>query len=160
MKKLIFILVICVALVSCDSGPFISNYARVRQLYPNAKIYHEGDQSQANQAYWTVIDSTGIIDGDGSYYLNEKYGLRHFEISSTYEQDWKYLKDVCENLNIKYKISLISKINKKSNKLNKSSSFRIIGKEILKLGVYLYDEEIIGLVRKYNKFNQIKNSYK
>ena len=59
MKKLIFILVICVALVSCDSGPLISNYARVRQLYPNAKIYHEGDQSSNNQEYWVVIDSTG-----------------------------------------------------------------------------------------------------
>lgn len=67
-------MVIVITFFSCDSGPFLSNYAKVRQLYPNARIYHEGDQSQANQAYWTVIDSTGeyyrvVTDGGNNIYV-------------------------------------------------------------------------------------------
>jgi hypothetical protein len=98
----------------------------------------------------------GLIDGDGCfYYYVPKKGptLRQFALASTYEQDWTCFEELCSGLGIKYNI--------KRNKGKKSSSsyIRITNKNgIQKLGDYIYqnyDNDGIGLTRKYEKFKLI-----
>lgn len=99
----------------------------------------------------------GLIDGDGCFYYKDNG--RQFALASTYEQDWFYFEKLCNELNIKYTIKRTKVINKKTKKENKSSVVRILGKEIIKLGDYIYQGEQFGLTRKEIKYKQIKNSY-
>lgn len=96
----------------------------------------------------------GVVDGDGCFYYNQKNFLRQFSISGSYEQNWSYLECLCNRLNIKYTIK------RTTTKKGNSSSFRILGKEVLKIGNFIYSKnDNIKLSRKYNKFIIIKNSY-
>lgn len=102
----------------------------------------------------------GLSDGDGCFYFykTKSSSLRQFTLASSYEQDWSYMIKLCDGLNIKYNIKRISKINKKTNKVNSSSVFRVTNKnDIIKFGEYIY-RNMIGLNRKYEKYNIIKNS--
>lgn len=101
----------------------------------------------------------GLIDGDGCFYINEKNYSRQFTLTSSYEQDWHYFEELCVKLDIKYTIKRESKINKKTGKTNSSSLVRVLGREINKLGKYIYSGEPFGLIRKKEKFNQIQKSY-
>jgi len=101
----------------------------------------------------------GISDGDGCFYINKKNGNYQFSISSTYEQDWSYLINLCKFLQIS-KYGIKTTINEK--KKSKSSQFRITNKrDIVKIGNYIYNnfnDDKIGFDRKYKKFNQILES--
>jgi hypothetical protein len=99
----------------------------------------------------------GLIDGDGSFYFKDY--TRQFALTSSYEQDWDYFERLCEYLGIKYKIKRVINFNKKTKKENKSSVLRILGKEIIKLGEYIYKGDDFGLSRKINKYKKIKKSY-
>jgi hypothetical protein len=99
----------------------------------------------------------GLIDGDGSFYYKDNG--RQFALTSSYYQDWSYFEKLCESLEIKYSIRRVKNINKKTGNENKSSVIRILGKEITKLGDYLYQGENFGLKRKLLKYKQIKESY-
>lgn len=102
----------------------------------------------------------GLSDGDGCFYFYKTKGssLRQFTLASSYEQDWSYMVKLCNNLDIKYNIKRISKINKKTNKVNSSSVFRVTNKnDIIKYGDFIYSS-MIGLNRKYEKYIIIKNS--
>lgn len=94
----------------------------------------------------------GLIDGDGCFYMNKKQYTYQFILVSTYEQDWSYMVELCEKLNIsKYRID------HNKNKKGKSSSFRICRRDDIKiLGEYIYkDYDEIGLKRKYNKYKEL-----
>ncbi len=99
----------------------------------------------------------GLIDGDGCFYINIKNKLYQFSITSSYEQDWGFMINLCNELDIKYNIKLIDRINKRTGKENKSSQFRITNKKgIKKIGEYIYqDYDNIGLKRKYDKYLNI-----
>lgn len=99
----------------------------------------------------------GLIDGDGSFYYKDNG--RQFALTSSYEQDWAYFENLCGKLDIKFKIKRVKTLNKKTCKENKSSVFRILGKEIIKLGEFIYQGENFGLTRKLEKYKQIKKSY-
>lgn len=99
----------------------------------------------------------GLIDGDGSFY--HKDYTRQFALTSSYEQDWSYFENLCNKLDIKFKVRRVVNLNKKTNKENKSSVLRILGKDILKLGEYVYKGDEFGLSRKLIKYKQIKDSY-
>lgn len=95
----------------------------------------------------------GIVDGDGCFYINKKEGNYQLSISSSYEQDWSYLIELCKKLQInRYGINLTENKKKKS----KSSQFRITNKkDIIKIGNYIYNnfsDDKIGFDRKYRKF--------
>ena len=100
----------------------------------------------------------GLIDGDGCFYhYKPKNGstLRQFSVASTFEQDWGYFEYLCNELDIKYSIQ--------RNKNGKSSSsyIRVTNKGgIKRLGEFIYqdyNDNNIGLDRKYNKFKLIVN---
>jgi len=98
----------------------------------------------------------GLIDGDGCWYLNIKNSCRQFSLAGSYEQNWLYFENLLSKLNIKFSIKRIK------NKRNSSSYIRSFGrKNLIKLGNYIYqnyEQDKIGLDRKYNKFIEIKNS--
>ncbi len=124
--------------------------------------YHKKSYISANKILSKIPDELkhyffrGLIDGDGCfYYYKPEIGstLRQFALTSTYEQDWEYFETLCKKLNIKYSIK--KTINSKSS----SSSIRITNKDgIKRLGEFIYNnfnEDKIGLVRKYIKYTQI-----
>jgi len=96
----------------------------------------------------------GVVDGDGSFYINEKQYLYQFALSSSYDQDWTYFINLLKQLGIKFKIQKTSRINNKDI-LNRSSQIRITNKkEISKLFDYIYQDfefDKMGLLRKYEK---------
>jgi len=95
----------------------------------------------------------GLIDGDGCFYINKKHHTYQFSISSTINQDWNYMIEICNKLNINYRIDTTNKIK------SKSSLFRICRKkDVITLGNYIYQDFSFGLNRKYQKFLEIKNS--
>jgi hypothetical protein len=98
----------------------------------------------------------GLIDGDGCFYHykpDKGSTLRQFAITSTYEQDWLYFENLCKNLDIKYTIKRIKGIK------SSSSCLRITNKGgIQKLGEFIYNgynEDSMGLQRKYDKYIEI-----
>lgn len=104
----------------------------------------------------------GLFDGDGHLHTDKK-GTHNLHISSTYDQNWNYIENMCKKLNIRYKI--LKRINKKTQK---SSSFYIFGMyRIIDFCNYIYNnypEDNIGLKRKYDRFLELlkteeKNRY-
>lgn len=94
----------------------------------------------------------GLVDGDGCFYFNEKNGKiknRQFSITSSYEQDWSYVSDLFDSLNINYSIR---RVKKKSS----YSQIRVTKKkDIQVIGDYMYSGELFGFPRKLNKFNKL-----
>ncbi len=90
----------------------------------------------------------GLVDGDGSICKTRYY----FSVYSSYFQDWQYMINICNKLNIKYYI------NQKGDNKGYSSTFVIGRKEdFFKFGAYIYqnyDKERIGLNRKYNIYKE------
>lgn len=90
----------------------------------------------------------GLIDGDGNFFISKDLKTKHFSISSTYDQDWSYIRNLFEKIDISV-FDERRRINKKGN----SSTIRITNyDDIFKLYKYLYPNEFeIGLKRKYDK---------
>jgi hypothetical protein len=97
----------------------------------------------------------GLIDGDGCFYVKTKINnrtVKQFTLSSSINQDWGYF------------ISLLGELNVKKYGINKNtgSNIRVTNKEgIVKIGEYIYqnyENDRIGLSRKYSKYLCIKNS--
>ena len=100
----------------------------------------------------------GLSDADGCFYINDKNYTNQYSLTSTINQDWTYMINLCENMKLKYSIRQVKKENK--NKiLNKYSQFRITNKtDIITFGNFIYKDYLlnkIGLDRKYVKFKEI-----
>ena len=91
----------------------------------------------------------GYSDADGCYYYNTKTTTKQYSITSTKEQNWSFMINIFEKLNIKYSLRI----------LKTYSQIRIVNKsDILKYAEYLYQDSInIRLERKYEKYIFIKN---
>jgi hypothetical protein len=104
----------------------------------------------------------GLFDGDGCFgvYARKKRKSVDYrtELSSDFDQDWSKLANQCKKLGIS------TSIKRKINKTGKVSIFSIGKiKDMIIFGNYLYDgfsKDGIGLKRKFDKFNQIKQSQK
>lgn len=99
----------------------------------------------------------GLSDADGCFYYNLNQYCTQYTISSTFEQDWKHITDIFENLGIEYKIKKIEKVNKSGNTHMHSLALISNKKDVLKFGDYLYRDDFVGLKRKYEKYLEIKN---
>ncbi len=104
------------------------------------------------QKYWFQ----GLVDGDGCFYYDRKTGRNpEMTIASGINQDWNYMANICNKLNIKYSIQThISKLG------HSRSSFRIRGRRMVVLfGCYLYGtdgQDLLGLPRKFKIYNEIR----
>lgn len=102
----------------------------------------------------------GYFDGDGNLYLGRH--CHQFSFSAGYEQDWSFVRDLCEKLGVKGVVC--QSISKKGYK---SSVFRVSGIiNCQKICDYLYQGVIIdgiGLKRKrllYTQLSQLKPKLK
>jgi len=94
----------------------------------------------------------GVVDGDGCFYFNQKYGLRQFTITGSKNQDWIFFEKLFTRLDIKYKI------NRKKNKTQGYSQIRVLNRENIKrLGDFIYNSTNVefGLNRKQEKYLDI-----
>lgn len=101
----------------------------------------------------------GWVDGDGCFYYNYKNSLAQFSITSTYEQNWDLLKNLCREIDCKCSSKQIKR------EMGSYSQFKVIGfKNVQIIGNYiynsLYNENKIGLKKKFNKFSEIVNHKK
>lgn len=100
----------------------------------------------------------GLIDGDGNFF-SIKNKIYTFNIVSGYEQNWEFIENLFNKLNIKYCIQRL--IQKNGHKF---SRIIISNKEgIIKLGEYIYknyNQDKIGLNRKFIKYLEIENTKK
>ncbi len=99
----------------------------------------------------------GVVDGDGCFYMSSNRITRQFCITSSYEQDWKYMENVFKKLGIRYKIKkrILSSGNKYSQ-IRVTSPF-----DIKSFGEWIYqnyEKDKIGLSRKYEKWKLISKS--
>ena len=109
-----------------------------------------------------------MSDGDGSFYHRKDTELfpenvsNQFCIGSCYDQDWKYIEELFDFLQIKSKIRRVVQINKINQKESRSSIIRISHRQsVTILGNYLYKNyeiDKIGFPRKYKTFQDIVNN--
>ncbi len=122
----------------------IENDFKMKSYYSPDKILNKIPNNLLHYFY------LGLSDADGCFYYNKT--CYQYIITSTLEQNWLFMENLCEKLNIKYNIIKID------NK-NSYSQFRIINKkDIIKIGKFLYKnyhDDKIGLNRKYNKYLDI-----
>lgn len=93
----------------------------------------------------------GIFDGDG--WLNYGDGY-HFGICSSFNQNWDFAEELFGKLGIKYYISKREQNTGNSSEIDCSNY-----NGVKKFCEYIYQGQIFGLKRKYNKFKNILNYY-
>jgi len=96
----------------------------------------------------------GYSDGDGSFSLYNNKKTCNYNITSSINQDWWFIENIFQKLDIKYKIY------KYERNSGNSSSISISNKwDIIKIGDYLYqNSNDVRLERKYLKYQDIKKS--
>lgn len=101
----------------------------------------------------------GLVDGDGCFYISPDYKSRQFCITSSYEQDWNYMKNIFNKLGVRYNIK-----KQISSKGDKYSQIRVTSPfDIKTFGEWIYKDYVndkIGLPRKYEKWKLISESCK
>lgn len=111
------------------------------------------------QHYWF----RGLVDGDGCFSLCVGKTRGHFVCASGFDQNWGYFENLCKNLQISYGIRRKKRFNKISQKINSYSAFVIsCQKYLVTFGNYIYqnyENDGIGLQRKYDKFSILKNLF-
>lgn len=103
----------------------------------------------------------GFLDGDGCIFISnkiKKWGAI-LNFWGTINQDWSNLMELCEKMNVFYKIKKYER--KKANgKIHSSSTFYINRKADLMIFLdYIYKGDKIGLERKRNKYMELINYY-
>ena len=91
------------------------------------------------EKYWLL----GIIDGDGCWYPPQK----QFSICGPFDQDWDPIISILSSINVK------SVVSRRKQKNHSYSILRVCGrKNLKKIGNFIYDNNFIGLSRKYKKY--------
>ena len=92
----------------------------------------------------------GYLDGDGCIKLGKKYGVE-VVFTGTYEQDWVFMCELCDDLDINFSID------RRIVKKGKYSHFRVNKKNDVKtLLDFIYHEyDNIGFSRKFGKYQDI-----
>lgn len=135
----------------CDSK--VGNLLKSLGKYPKSVENHEKIYNYINDKDLWVYFLRGLIDGDGSFYINEKEKYGQFTLASSFNQDWTFLLQNLKDFN--------PKITQTSKDTGNSSVLRITGRDnIIKFINYLgYSEFNIGLTRKQEKANNILKLY-
>jgi hypothetical protein len=127
-------------------------------LYTYLKENNYEDKATKNSIIQNEIDKNlvhywwrGYFDADGCIYFNIKNKCTQLSFSSSYEQDWTFVEELFSYLNITWTIKRIIKPNN-----NKYSMIRTTNKSYcIKFLNYIYQDEIFGFSRKYNKYKEL-----
>ena len=87
----------------------------------------------------------GLVDGDGCIYVNEKTNEKRISISSSVNQNWFYVENICNEIDVNFNV--YQKIGKHS-----SSVIEINGVYAKTFCDYIYQDKQFGLDRKHNKY--------
>lgn len=87
----------------------------------------------------------GLVDGDGCIYVNKKTNEKRISISSSVNQNWFYVENICDEIGVNFNV--YQKIGKHS-----SSVIEINGIYAKTFCDYIYQDKQFGLHRKYNKY--------
>ena len=155
---------------TCLYTPKNINWKRQITFYSNSKfIYNFLDENgysiktggSANLILSKIKDELkpfwfrGYSDADGCFYYHKKQSLFQYQITSCFDQEWDFMENIFNYLDIPYQIDRRTTIDK-LGKPHSRSNIRFQGKfKIQKWGEYLYDsyyKDSIGLLRKYNKY--------
>lgn len=135
--------------INFSSKP-ISDFLKDNMYLTKSSSSHNDILSKIPEHYHNYF-FLGLSDGDGCFYHSLDFNVIQYIIASSYEQNWESLENLCNKLNISYRISRVIR------KSSKYSQFQInSNKDILTLGDYLYSNHMLGLPRKRNKFLNIK----
>ena len=95
----------------------------------------------------------GFIDGDGCWYLNTKHYIKQFVLSGKKDQNWNFVTNCFDNIDVKYHILNRFHVTSNSN----SSVVRTSDKNSIKnIYNFVYQDRLdIGLKRKQNKARDI-----
>lgn len=104
----------------------------------------------------------GFSDGDGCFYVNVNSRACQHTYSGCYNQDWSFIENILNKLSIKHSIFRYKTPSKQNSEKYRGCSYVSIRsfESLTKFGNFLYDEyenNGIGLKRKYDKFKQIKS---
>lgn len=102
--------------------------------------------------YWFM----GYFDGDGCFYHHKKRWLFQTSICSTYDQDWSAIERIYKKLNINYVIK-----RRIQHEKSRHSVIRTSGRDsYFKIGQYIYQDRMIGLPRKFEKWKLVLSKIK
>jgi len=140
-----------------QSGATISNKPLLNFLIKND--YKAKSKSSACKILSTIPPHLrhywfrGLFDGDGCMYHNPDGLHMKLSISSSYDQDWKYINDLFNYVLFDESFFIRRKVRKNGNKF---SRIEVVKRStILKFLNYIYkgyNEDKIGLPRKYEKY--------
>lgn len=97
----------------------------------------------------------GLIDGDGCFYSRIKTSQFNFSLCSSYNQNWDCFEEILRDAEINWKIERTKSKSGSYSKIHISGRLRII-----KFGDFIYqnyNNDKMGLERKYNKYLEAKN---
>lgn len=100
----------------------------------------------------------GLFDGDGCFYIGKNNRGCQISISSSFEQDWKYIEDFLKTSNIFYNLS-----RRIFNKIKNYRGSEITIRRIKDINLFCsiiyknYNLDNIGLKRKYDKYISFLN---
>jgi hypothetical protein len=108
---------------------------------------------------FNTLLSLGFFCGDGNLYFSHKTHLTQLSLAGCYNQDWKFVSDLFERLNITHTIDRrILNIKKVNGTFTSSSTIRYTNIDgIMKFCQFIFSEPYdgIGLKRKYDKFIEV-----
>ena len=96
----------------------------------------------------------GLFDGDGHIHTDNK-GTHKIIFSSSYNQDWTYMQQLCHKLNIKYTIQQYSTSTGSSSRFNIYGMYQVI--KLCNFMYFGYPYDNLGLRRKHDIFLQLKS---
>lgn len=149
--------------IRCTSPvAIISTSNRILSSFLRANNYGPHDKNSAKsilkiipkhlRKYWF----RGLTCGDGCFYINDKTKRKQFSLFGPYGQDWTFVVELFKEIGVN-KYNTYRRTIKKNQK---SSSIYIQNyHDIIKFGEYIYEgfeNDSIGLKRKYDKFKKIK----
>ena len=122
--------------------------------YPKSCESHKKIMEYLNNKKLQIFFLRGLIDGDGSFYWNEKKKYAQFTLASSYNQNWDYLleflKDfnpfIRRNINFSGKSSIL-RITGKDNIIN---FIKFLGYETNQLGLKRKNDYALNILKKYN----------
>jgi hypothetical protein len=154
--------------VPCKPSRYVHLGYKALCAYLLSKGYGSKSEGSADAILATIPDRLkhywfrGLFDGDG-YITYTKSGVSAIRITSSYNQDWRYLEQACQSLGITFHVRR-DRYTNRHGKVNSRSVFSITNAKGIKTFCdYIYqgwDTDGFGLKRKHTKWLELASYLK